>query len=81
MADAGRYDEGIAEALAGIELAPESFLPHWSLQINYTLAGRYPEAVAAGHAALAVSGRHPWPMFTMVCAACATSPARASGSA
>ncbi len=32
---------------------------------NNALAGRYPEAVAAGHAALAVSGRHPWPLFTM----------------
>ena len=46
-------------------LDPESFLPHWFLQSNYTLAGRYPEAIAAGHAALAVSGRHPFAMITM----------------
>ena len=57
LANSGRHDEGIAEALAGIELDPESFLPHWLLQVNY--------ALAAGHAALAVSGRHPWPLFTM----------------
>ena len=61
----GRHDEGISEALSGVELAPESVLAHWSLQNCYTFAGRYPEAVAAGHAALAVSARHPWPMLTM----------------
>ena len=65
LAFCGRYDEGIAEALAAVELDPESFLIHWILQSNYTLAGRYPEAVAAGHAALAVSGRHPFAMMTM----------------
>ena len=65
LAFSGRYDEGIAEALAAVELDPESFLPHWFLQSNYTLAGRYPEAIAAGHAALAVSGRHPFAMITM----------------
>ena len=57
--------EGIAEALSGVELDPESFFAHYILQSNYTLAGRYPEAVAAGHAALAVSGRHPFAMLTM----------------
>ena len=65
LANGGQYDEGIAEALVAVELDPESFITHWSLQINHTLAGRYPEAVAAGLAALAVSGRHPWPLFTM----------------
>ena len=65
LAFSGRYDEGIAEALAAVELDPESFLIHWILQSNYTLASRYPEAVAAGHAALAVSGRHPFAMMTM----------------
>ena len=65
LAFSGRYDEGIAETLAAVKLDLESFLPHWFLQVNYTLAGRYPEAVGAGHVALAVSGRHPWPMFTM----------------
>ena len=54
-----------AEALAAVELDPESFFVHWILQSNYTLAGRYPEAIATGHAALAVSERHPLAMMTM----------------
>ena len=61
----GRYDEGIAEALAGIALDPESFITHFGLQTNYTLAGRHPEAVAAGHTTLALTGRHPFPMQAM----------------
>ena len=65
LAFSGQYDEGIAEALAAVELDPESFLPHWFLQSNYTLARRHPEAVTAGEAALAVSGRHPFAMHTM----------------
>ena len=65
LACSGRYDEGIAEALAAVRLDPDSFITHWSLQTNYTLAGRYREAAAAGQAALAVSGRHPWPLFTL----------------
>ena len=65
LAYTDRHDEGIAEALRAVELAPESFLPLYVLQVNYTSAGRYPEAVATGHAALAVSGRHPLAMFTM----------------
>lgn len=65
MGFCGRYEEGIAEALTVIELDPESFMTHWALQTIYTLAGRYPEAIGAGHAALAISGRHPFPMLTM----------------
>ena len=65
LASGGRPNEGIEEALAAVELAPESFLPHWFLLINYMVAGRSPEAIASGHAALAISGRHPFAMFTM----------------
>ena len=38
LACSGRHDEGIAEALSGVELDPESFFAHWSLQMTYTLA-------------------------------------------
>ena len=65
LGHSGRHDEGISQALSGVELAPDSLFAHWTLQNNYTFARRYPEAVAAGHAALAVSARHPWPMLTM----------------
>ena len=65
LAHCGRHKEGIAGALAAVELDPESILTTWSLQSTYTLAGRYPEAVAAGHPALGVSRRHPFVMFTM----------------
>ncbi len=33
--------------------------------MNEVARTRYPEAVAAGHAALAVSGRHPFAMFCL----------------
>ena len=65
LACSGRYDEAIDEALRAVELDPESFNTHWSLQVAHALAGRYPEAAAAGHAALALSGRHPFAMMTM----------------
>ena len=60
LAIAGRHDEAIEAALAAIERDPESYIGHFALQACYEAASRLPEAIASGHAALAVSGRHPW---------------------
>ena len=57
---AKRYDAAIETALAAIERDPESYIAHYALQSSYELAGHYAEAIATGHAALAISGRHPW---------------------
>ncbi len=65
LAFSGRHDEAIAESLTAIALEPESFMPYWTLLMSYSLAGRYPEAIAAGHAALMVSGRHPFVMMVL----------------
>ena len=64
LAFSGRHDEGVAEARSGVELDHGSFFTHFCLQVTYFLAGRYPEAVAAGDAALTVS-EHPFALFAM----------------
>ncbi len=48
LANGGRHDEGIAKALAAVELDPESFLPYWFLQLNYMVAGRTPKRSPPG---------------------------------
>ena len=65
LAFSGRHAEAIAESLTSIELEPESFMPYWTLLLSYGLAGQYPEAVAAGLAALSISGRHPFVMMML----------------
>ena len=57
-------DDSLAEARSGVELDHGSFFTHFCLQVTYFLAGRYPEAVAAGDAALTVS-EHPFALFAM----------------
>ncbi|MBA3342221.1 MAG: protein kinase [Gemmatimonadaceae bacterium] len=59
---ARRFDGMLADAKRGLELDPESFWSHWTLQRAYHYAGMSAEAFAQGQATLAMSGRHPWAM-------------------
>ena len=60
---AGRHEEAVPHVLFAIERDPELFVGYWALQNSYSLSGRHAEAVAAGHAALAVSNRHAWTLM------------------
>ena len=62
---AGRHAAAIEQALAAVAHDPDSYVARWSLQNVYHWAGRFAESVAAGQAALAVSGRHPWALGSL----------------
>jgi serine/threonine protein kinase/tetratricopeptide (TPR) repeat protein len=61
----GQHEEAVAEALASINLEPDAFMSYWTLLMAYGLAGRHAEAFAAGHSAMAISGRHPFVVMIM----------------
>ena len=64
-ADAGKLDQALRTAHAGVELDPDSLLTRWLLQVILRLLGRYPESIVAGEACLAISGRHPWSVASL----------------
>jgi TolB-like protein len=65
---AGRCMDGLQFAQSAVELDPESFLTRWIHHVVLHLCGRFEEAVAVGEEALAMSGRHPWAMYTLATA-------------
>ncbi len=68
-----RRDDGVvADARRAVELDPELFWCHWTLQRAYHYAGMNHEALAAGAYTLAISGRHPWAMCEIAVAHLAT---------
>lgn len=60
--------EGLQFSQSAVELDPESFLTRWIHHVVLHLCGRFEEAVAVGAEALAMSGRHPWAMYTLATA-------------
>jgi predicted Zn-dependent protease len=61
----GRYDDAVQSGFRAVELDTGSFLARWTLQTALYLSGRLQEAVDAGRAALAMSGRLPPSMATL----------------
>ena len=57
---ARRFSDAVQSLERAVELDSDSFLSRWCLQVVLLLSGRFEEAVRAGQAALAISGRHPW---------------------
>ena len=57
---ARRFSDAMHSLERAAELDSDSFLARWCLQVVLLLSGRFEEAVRAGQAALAISGRHPW---------------------
>ena len=62
---AGRHSDAIKQALAAVERDPESYYARWVLQNTYHWDCRFAESVAAGDAALAISGRHIWALASL----------------
>ena len=62
---AGRHSDAIKQALAAVERDPESYYARWVLQNTYHWDCRFAESVAAGDAALAISGRHSWALASL----------------
>jgi predicted Zn-dependent protease len=62
---AGKHAEALQACERAVRLDPESYLGLWCFHMALHLNGRFEEAVAAGEAALAMSGRHPWAMATL----------------
>jgi TolB-like protein/Tfp pilus assembly protein PilF len=58
----GKLDEAIEACRRGLELDPENYFALTVLQESLRLSGKFEESVAAGEAALAMSGRHAWAM-------------------
>jgi len=65
---AGRTEEALEFSRHAVELDPDSFLAKWTLQLCLLLSGQFDASVAAGEAALATSGRHPWSMALLAVA-------------
>ena len=64
-ATAGQYSEALRHVRCALELDPESFFVRWILQSCLHWCGDFEESVAAGEAALAMSGRHPFAMASL----------------
>jgi tetratricopeptide (TPR) repeat protein len=62
----GLLSEAVDHARRGVELDPQSYLAHWSLTLSLHFNARHEEAAAAAEQALAMSGRHPWTLTTLV---------------
>lgn len=62
---ASKRTEGLQFSQTAVELDPESFLTRWIHHVVLHLCGRFEEAVGVGEEALAISGRHPWAMYTL----------------
>ena len=67
-ANAGKLDQALQTAHAGVELDPDSLVTRLRLQIILRLQGGYQESIVAGEASIAVSGRHPWSVASMALA-------------
>lgn len=61
-ANAGKHAEAVLASRRAIELDSESYLARVILQYVLHASGQLEESVAAAELALAISGRHPWPM-------------------
>jgi adenylate cyclase len=64
-AGAKRYDEAVQSSERAVELDGGSFLARWTLQTSLYFSGQLQASVAAGEAALAMSGRHPTSVATL----------------
>ncbi len=60
-----RFSDAVQSSERAVELDSDSFLPRWALQVVLLYSGRLEEAAAAGQAALAISGRHPWALAVL----------------
>jgi serine/threonine-protein kinase len=58
--------EAVDHAQRGLELDPNSYLGHWALMQSLHWSGRHEEAALVAERALAMSGRHPWALETLV---------------
>jgi serine/threonine-protein kinase len=58
--------EAVGHAQRGIELDPNSYLGHWALMESLLWNGRHDEAAVVAERALAMSGRHPWALESLV---------------
>jgi TolB-like protein/Tfp pilus assembly protein PilF len=65
---AGRIAEGVEVSRRAVQLDSESFLANWALQVALVSSGQFEASIAAGESALAMSGRHPWPMVWLALA-------------
>lgn len=61
-ANAGKHEEAVLASRRAIELDSESFFPRFVLQYVLHASRQLEESIAAAELALAISGRHPWPM-------------------
>jgi tetratricopeptide (TPR) repeat protein len=59
---AGKTAESVEVSRRAVQLDSESFHTNWVLQVILVSSGQFEASVAAGESALAMSGRHPWPM-------------------
>jgi len=59
---AGKTAESVEMSRRAVQLDSESFHANWVLQVILVSSGQFEASVAAGESALAMSGRHPWPM-------------------
>jgi TolB-like protein/Flp pilus assembly protein TadD len=59
---ARKYAEAVQASRRAVQLDSGSYLARMILQEVLHFSGRLEESVAAGHLALAMSGRHPWSM-------------------
>ena len=55
---AGRYDEAIALAEKGLELAPDFFFLHWAMGVSYRETGKLEKAIYHLRKTVATSGIH-----------------------
>jgi tetratricopeptide (TPR) repeat protein len=62
---AGKHAEAIQMFERALELDSDSFLARWLMHAALHQSGRFEEAVEKGEVALAMSGRHAWPMATL----------------
>jgi len=58
-------DEAVRAAHAAVQIEPDHMLAHWALLTALNSQGRFEEAVSAGEAALAISGRFPWMLASL----------------
>jgi len=62
---AGKHAEAVQTTRRAVELDPESYIAHHTLQMALYFSGSLEESVAVGEHALALSGRHSWTMTTL----------------
>jgi len=60
-----RISEAVEHGKRGVELDPKSCLAHWGCSVALEYDGQHEEAAAICERALAMSGRHSWPLITL----------------